>query len=141
MPKGHYLVETLHECSAQHAVAESPYQRWKVAPLYVYGGSHQEVVAGKICRQACHPDCEKLVVVEPQHFHPQQRKHGSECHSSKHPPVELRLGERAISHRIFVEYLLEHVFGGKEYLYHGYQDEDGCEIAIGPHLGLIIGMT
>ena len=139
--EGHDFLQAHHERGAQHGVGEAAADGGQVELRQVDVRREGEVVAQQVAEQCSQAYDEQAQVVEAAHVHPPVGEEAAGQDARQHGPVQANGSQRLVVHHFFVEHLFEHVLRGEEGLDQRDEQQDGQQVAVGPHPGLQVGMA
>ena len=139
--EGHDFLQAHHERGAQHGVGEAAADGGQVELRQVDVRREGEVVAQQVADERAQAHDEQAQVVEAVHVHPPVGEEAASQDARRSPPVEPDADHLFVVHHLFVEHLFEHVLRGEEGLDQRDEQQDGQQVAVGPHPGLQEGMA
>ena len=139
--EGHDFLQAHHERGAQHGVGEAAADGGQVELRQVDVRREGEVVAQQVADERAQAHDEQAQVVEAAHVHPPVGEEAAGQDARRSPPVEPDADHLFVVHHLFVEHLFEHVLRGEEGLDQRDEQQDGQQVAVGPHPGLQEGMA
>ena len=101
---------------------------------------HEEVEAGGVECHGEESDGNEFIDVEAPHLEPEPRHEAASPDAGQGPERQLARGEHLVVHDFLVEHFFEHVLGSQQALDDGDEQDDGDEVAIGPHTRLEVGL-
>ncbi len=139
--EGHDFLQAHHERGAQHGVGEASAGGGQVELRKVDVCREGEVVAQQVAEQCAQAHDEQAQVVEAAHVHPPVGEEAAGQDARQHGPVQADGSQRLVVHHLLIEYLFEHVLRGEEGLDQRDEQQDGQQVAVGPHPGFQVGMA
>ena len=139
--EGHDFLQTHHERGAQYGVGKAPAGGGQVELRQMDVRREGEVVAQQVAEQYAQAHDEQAQVVVAAHVHPPVGEEAAGQDARQHGPVQADGGQRLVVHYLLIEHLFEYVLCGEEGLDQRDEQQDGQQVAVGPHPGLQIGMA
>ncbi len=104
-------------------------------------GGHERVEPEEITDKRRNPYGAKAQVAAAAGVHPPVGERATAHYTHNGKPVEPNTHLLAVVHHFLIVDFLKHILGGEKSLDQGDEYEHGRQMAVGPHLGFVIGMA